>query len=56
MTYLHVEDTLLIDALMTWRGFLLQWSATKLTAWTEHGSFIEAATTPGMAPALDATN
>ena len=48
MTYLHVEDTLLGDALLTWRGFLLQWSTTELAAWTAHTTFIEAANTSMM--------
>ena len=50
MAYLHMEDTLTGDALLTWKGFKLQYNSAEQAAWAEHTTFIPAASSNGMPP------
>ena len=50
MAYLHMGDTLTGDALLTWKGFTLQYNAIEQSAWTAHTTVIPAASTNGMPP------
>ena len=43
MAYLHVEDTLVGDALLTWKGFKLQWHDSESSAWIAHNGYIPVA-------------